>query len=53
MTVSLCWKASIGIACSQAQFPVIDYGPAIEVWSSVRFEKQHHLVESALTLEPY
>lgn len=44
-------KTSIGLACSQAQFIVIESSPSVEVWSLVRFEKQYHLVESILTLE--
>lgn len=53
MTASLFWKIFIQIACSQAQFTVIESDPSVEVWSSVRFEKQIHLAESTLTLELY
>lgn len=52
MTKSLCWKTPLATACPQALFTVIESSPSAEVWSSGRFEKQHHVVESTLTLEP-
>lgn len=52
VTKSLCWKTPLATACPQALFTVIESSPSAEVWSSGRFEKQHHVVESTLTLEP-
>ena len=51
-TSSLCWKTSLANASSPAQFTIIESSPSAGVWSSVRFENQHYLIKSTLTLEP-